>query len=393
MSERSTASSRTSSSGRTRSRGDTSSGSSGEGSNGTRRRRSGQSTGRSRSSRSRRRERGRAGFRAQAKVAGVVIAFALCAVTIFVAATIDHRPASDLAPSVTSTPEADSAADADPALTAIRDELASALSQTTWPALVPAVSDVIAGYTPDPQISVCGNPVHPSVADCTWGEPGAPLSVALVGDATSMGYVPAFRALAEQSEGQLKATALGVYGCPFADLDVDPGDGTDCVTRTAEVVQELAALKPDVLVVTNSYLTPKVTPDRLVTVAEYSQGIARQLEKVADDAGKIVLLAPSPADKELQACYDPEQGPRACVSRVTEQWSEIAATERRVAATVGGVWVDSRPLFCLSTGCPAFAAGMPTRFDRVHITDEYSVHVAPGVAALFARAGVSLTTG
>jgi hypothetical protein len=112
---------------------------------------------------------------------------------------------------------------------------------------------------------------------------------------------------------------------------------------------------------------------------------------VVPDVGKLVFLAPPPADKDVRECYSPRASPSACVTTVQDPWKRFGAADAKAATALGGVRIDTRPLFCASDRCPAFADGIPVRFDGTHITDEYGIHIAPAVVALLAENRISLT--
>ena len=64
--------------------------------------------------------------------------------------------------------------------------------------------------------------------------------------------------------------------------------------------------------------------------------------------------------------------------------------EKKAAAKVDGVFVDTRQVYCSGDSCPTFADGIIIRFDSTHITDEWGIHVAPGIVVLLDNAGVHL---
>ncbi|WP_434317624.1 acyltransferase family protein [Leifsonia sp. P73] len=280
------------------------------------------------------------------------------------------------------------------ALDSLAAEIKTALAATSWPELTPSMDSVVAGYQRDEGTNACSNQVFPGLGDCTWGAEDAPLSVAIVGDSTSVSYVPMLRAIADASNGQLKVSTLGMYGCPFVDFETtNGGDAVNkyCPARKEQAIENIATLKPDVLIISNTYLPLKeVSTGAVFTPAAYAKGLRAYLERTGPNVGKVVLLAPPPADKDVRECYSRRTGPDACVSTVNSRWKAIAAAESSVASAFGGAWIDTLPLFCASSKCPAFAAGIPMKFDDLHLTEEYSRHIAPGFVALLAAREISL---
>jgi len=283
------------------------------------------------------------------------------------------------------------------ALDAISAGIKTAMAAKTWPQLSPSMDSVIAGYEHDPATHACAIAKYPGVEACTWGATDAPRSIAIVGDSTSVAYVAMLRAIAEGSGGQLRFTALGMYSCPFVDIptsSADPGLAAACPERKDLEIANVAALKPELLFVTNAPAPYKNTQTgKEITVSEYQEGVKRLLERVAPDIGKPVFLAAPPTEKDVRECYSPRTSPSECVTTVQEPWKRFGRADAKAAAAFGGVRIDTRPLFCLSDKCPAFADGIPVKFDNTHITDEYGRHIAPAVVALLAENGISLTGG
>ncbi|WP_295117634.1 acyltransferase family protein [uncultured Leifsonia sp.] len=281
------------------------------------------------------------------------------------------------------------------ALTTIKAALSAALEATQWPETTPSFDSIVAKYQRDAATDACANPGRPPVDRCTWGSPDAPYSVVLAGDSTSVAYLPLFRALAEGSEGRIKVTSLSMYSCPFIDLAtlMNAASQAACPDRRAYAVETIASLKPDLLVVTNSYLIQQRYPagNGAVTMEEYGDALLSYLTTLSPDVGTIALLAPPSADKDIRECYSPRTSPKECVSQVTAEWKKRAEGDAAWAKRVPNAkWIDTRDLFCVSGRCPAFAAGMPIKFDQVHLTEEYSRHIAAGMTELLAKNDIHL---
>ena len=294
------------------------------------------------------------------------------------------------------TPTSTSVPASGAALATIQQELTAALGDKSWPETTPSFDSIVAGYSRDKGTDACSNEVYPGVEQCTWGAADAPVSVAIVGDSTSVAYVPLLRALADASNGQLKVTTLGMYSCPWVDVSTAmaiPTYQAACPKRKEQAVENIIALKPSVLIVTNTYLTVNHYPEgNWVNNNEFGEGLERYLHRVSSSVGTIALVAPPMADKDIRECYSPRSNPKDCVSTVDEVWKLRAAAEAKWAKAVpNGVWIDTRKLFCVKNLCPAFAGGIPTKFDVVHLTEEYSRHVANGMVELLGEAGVDIT--
>lgn len=296
----------------------------------------------------------------------------------------------------TSSPDASKApSDGQSVLKAYSTSIRTALAANEWPAeLKPSIDTVMGGYAHDEQTHACGSAPYPGVDACTWGSPDAPVSVVMVGDSTSIAYTPMIRSLVDASNGQLRATTFALYSCLFADVtreSPDPAAKRNCAGRNEMALAEIAKLKPTYLFVTNVLTDLKVEDGTDLTAKKYQEGLERYLARVAPDVGKVVMLTPSPNEVNLMKCYSPRVSPKQCVSHTQPTWKSLGHAERKAVATVDGVWIDTRPVFCSGDSCPPFSDGIIVRFDSTHITDEYSIHAAPGISALLEIAGIQLS--
>ncbi len=113
-------------------------------------------------------------------------------------------------------------------------------------------------------------------------------------------------------------------------------------------VDYINANRPTVVLISNTYGGyHRVGIEHAMTQDDWFDSVRQMVDKVRDSTTKIVWLAAPPEDKNIKACYGKRSSvPADCISRITNQWLSMAATERRLAEAVGGSWVDSRPLFC-----------------------------------------------
>ncbi|MEY9953518.1 acyltransferase family protein [Leifsonia sp. EB34] len=334
--------------------------------------------------------------RVQALVLSSVAVVAIGAIALAFVVDDRSRIGGDTPSAAPAPPDATAQPGGSEALATLKSQLTEALGATSWPETNPAIDSIVAKYERDSETNDCSNQVYPGVDKCTWGAADAPHSVAIAGDSTAVAYVPWLRALAEASNGQVKVTALGMYSCPFIDLQTVmgiPSFAAACPIRRAEALTNIEELKPSVLIITNSYLTQTHPGSGApISLTEYGAALKSYLGKVSPNVGAVALVAPPPADKDIRECYSPRTSPKECISRVTETWKKRASAEADWATSVpNGQWIDTRSLFCVQNSCPAFAAGIPTKFDQVHLTEEYSRHIGTGMVALLAEKGISLT--
>ena len=273
---------------------------------------------------------------------------------------------------------------------AIQADLAAAVSATTWPTnLSPSLDSVMAA-------SAVGNPAKgcfevggtPDFGACTWGNANAEHHMYLVGDSTALAYAPAFKAIAEASAGQWKITTIGLYGCRFTDVLVrNDGAGVmeACPVRKADVAARILEDKPDVVVVSNAFAAGQSADGGSIPIAGMVDSTIAEMAKYR--VNQVVYLAPPPLGADLAQCYSPVSSPQSCTVPVDDAWKAFAERFEK-SAVDGSVFLTSLPFSCADGLCPAFAGTLPTKYDAVHMTAEYSTHVAPVIRKELVDAGI-----
>lgn len=282
--------------------------------------------------------------------------------------------------------------------TALRAEITTALSATEWPPLDPSWESLFAnGLTVDkflsPEIAKC-----PWVAvappECTYGSSSAPTKVVIVGDSVGSQYAEILRQLAVNSNGKLQTINETMASCVFTqDLIYREGASPACEGRKNSAVDLINTIKPDAVIISNAYADERVQgSSRDMTMAEWSDSLQRMMDRFRGSTKKVVLLSPPPSNAPIRDCTSKRNSkPADCVGSIPDPWKMKAETERRLAASTGAVWIDSRPWFCNSKGrCPSFVGTTPARFDRAHMATPYASKVLPIVAETLRGAGVPI---
>lgn len=283
------------------------------------------------------------------------------------------------------------AAPADDPVATVQAELAAAVSATQWPALQPSLDEVMQRSSSSNPARDCFSPDSGiDLGRCTWGDGGAPRHMYLVGDSSAMAYAPAFKKLAEESGGQWRVTTVGMYGCRFTDVLVQ-NDGAGvmaaCPQRKADVRAMIAADPADLVVVSNAYTLAHTIDGRNLSAGDLLR--ASQAEVAAyGAAGRIVYLAPPPKGGDLSRCYSPLSAPANCTTAVDPTWNAMQAAAEAVAAETGDHAIASLDFSCVDGVCPAFAGGMPIRYDESHLTVAYAEHIVPVLRAELTATGL-----
>ncbi|OWP21813.1 acyltransferase [Microbacterium sp. AISO3] len=336
----------------------------------------------------------RARFGPPALLAASGLGIAALAVVLVVQNVFGGLTASLVAfPPAGAADAASDAADADPGdpIAALQAELAAAATATEWPELHPSLDEVMTRSSASNPARDCFSPdVSPTATGCSTGSSDAPVHIYLVGDSTAMAYAPAFRKLADDSDGGIRVTTVGLYGCRFTDVAVQ-NDGAGvmaaCPQRKADVRAMILADAPTLVVMSNAY-TLGHTPDGADLSAD---ALLAAQEAEADSygmPGRIVHLAPPPEGADLGRCYSPAASPYGCAAGVSSTWGQMESAAEQVAAASGNHAVSSLPFACWELVCPAFAGDIPTRYDRTHLTVAYAEHIVPALRAELAARGL-----
>jgi peptidoglycan/LPS O-acetylase OafA/YrhL len=312
----------------------------------------------------------------------------LCAIIV---ASVGGIVVSPQLGSVTSSQQAAPAADDTEALAALQQEIAAAATATSWPRLSPSLDDVIARSTSDNPARDCFQPGDmPDEGRCSWGSGDAPLRMFVIGDSTALAYSPAFRAIADRSDGQWRITTMGLYGCRFTDVLLEgDGDGVmeSCADRKQAISERIAAEQPDMVVIAEAFVGGHTTSGQDLSPSEIVAATTRYAAALGV-GDRVTYLAPPPLGADLASCYTQVSSPADCAVRVDDTWKAFDAAG--AAADAAGTWtyVSSLSFSCAEDVCPAFAGSLPTKFDTVHLTTAFAEHIAPALRRLLADAGV-----
>ncbi|KAF0963794.1 acyltransferase family protein [Rhodococcus sp. T7] len=262
-------------------------------------------------------------------------------------------------------------------------EISAALASRAWPELSPTMDEAIAGPQAPKAISDCGSINPPPESRCIWGDPNAPKKIVIVGDSVAMTYVEAFKNIAESSGGQWQVRSRAMYGCTFIDQTIsspDPEITEACSQRKAEAISAINKLRPDLVVITNTY-EPRTNDatKQSVTWTEWVTGMKALTSQFAANVGKVAFLAPPPSDVNVRDCYNKLSVPAECVSGLTGDWTTMSKVEEDLAHGSGFAYVNSRDWFCVGGYCPAFVGTTPVKLDKVHMTSQYADRISPAL--------------
>lgn len=292
-----------------------------------------------------------------------------------------------------SNPASIAAVAAGPAQQQLSEAIAASVQATSWPELNPSMDDAIRGKQAPADILPCGTVSRPSDSQCTWGNPGAPHTMMVLGDSVAMTYIEPLRKFAEASEGRWKVRSQAMFGCNFVDIttrDTNDDIGKACPEWKSDAIRAVNELRPDIVFITNAYVNKKaLNSDTPISPNEWTAGMTRLVSQFAENAGKVVFLAAPPSDVNIRDCYNRVNTPADCLSRVTGEWNERADIDEALAKNFDGIFVDTRTLFCTEDGfCPSFVGHTPVKSDVAHMTPEYASLISPALVEVLKASGV-----
>lgn len=290
---------------------------------------------------------------------------------------------------VEGAPDHAASVDLPPAVAALQSQLIDAVKARQWPDLNPTMDAVISGPKADLSVEGCGRRID----ECWFGAESAPRTMVLLGDSIAMSYLAPLRDFAEQSGGQWKLLNQSSIGCPFANVEVASADeviGEACPVRNESAIDTVNALRPDVVIIVNTDGPLKHAGSSVqISEDEWRDRSSDFVDRIAGNAGQIALMTPPPPDKNPIDCYVPGSVPADCVGELTSQHLARAETDASIAAAVGGQLIDTRNLFCTTTGyCPMFAGVTPMKRDRIHISPAYAASMTPAFIELLSATGM-----
>jgi hypothetical protein len=259
----------------------------------------------------------------------------------------------------------------DPVKTPLADALhrgvVKAAKATQWPTLSPSMDSVLSAPAFPPEVNKCGDPVL-VVDQCVFGDPSATHTIEVVGDSQAVAWTGAFRSFVS-AHPSWNVRVAGGFACVFADQVIAKNTGefsAHCAQRNRDVVADIKATRPDLLVVSDRWLRPSDL-----------QSTGNEIDKVLSYVRRVVMLGPPPPVTDPHACYQPGSSPVDCLSKLDPVQPEVVANEENLISVMGGTFIDTTNWFCAGGYFPEFVGTTPTYFDSGHITDEYSSELGP----------------
>ena len=252
-------------------------------------------------------------------------------------------------------------------------------------ALVPAVQVAAADKSQayddvGPRNCWTGEPDFPSVP-CTFGDPDSEVTIALFGNSHAGQWLPALQALADQHGWRIETHLAS--RCASADIEqefLQEGSAEACVAWVRRTAADLAAEKPDLVVVSNRMQAPALGHTAADSVEPYAEGYTRVLGGIVDAGVPVLAIrdTPSPGD-DVPDCVAAERDDYAACNGTRSTWlppDPVIDVVARVDDPRLRL-VDLTDRFCGPKVCRVVNGGVITYFDGNHMTATYAHTLAP----------------
>jgi peptidoglycan/LPS O-acetylase OafA/YrhL len=280
----------------------------------------------------------------------------------------------------------------DPALRA--EQIRSGLDAKTWPALTPAIDNLMAkAWVPEWRDDACHDVWEADLSRCLYGDKDSPKTAVLVGDSIAISYMPGLRSALAGSGWKIQSLTL--QQCPAINISVLKDKGADgnapgypeCDKHHEWVKNYLTRLHPDLVIMSSV----QETVTRLASGAQgqdavnaWSQATGETLKQFGPLAQKVVLIGPPPKGAVLPWCATTISTPQDCVTERTPEQMEMQSAEFAAVpkAQPNISSIDTTSWFCdADNRCPAFVGNTPMFADGGHLTENYSKMLGPVLRA------------
>ena len=297
-------------------------------------------------------------------------------------------PSSTVAVPTTVQSVADASHDNPPALAAMISANATLLAEAATTAKVPSnLSPSLAKARGDlPQIysnKCILDPGMKTPKTCIYGDANGSTTIVLFGDSHAAQWMPALHKVASENGWRLVVHVK--KACPTAEISIvkDPG-GADCGVWRDRVLEQLAALKPD-LVIMSAYRYKMSGADAGRDADQaWSEGLDRMMVKLRPLANKVLVLGdtatPSTDAPSCLASNLSNVG-NCLTDRGTAVKKGRLAVERDIARKYDAAFIPTSDWTCTDNVCPVVVGNVLMYRDNSHITETASIFLAPYIEA------------
>jgi peptidoglycan/LPS O-acetylase OafA/YrhL len=227
---------------------------------------------------------------------------------------------------------------------------------------------------------------------CNYGPGDTSAKVLLWGDSHALSLLPAVKALAK--EHGMRAYFVAKYNClpvfaPPSPTRIDPGvDRYGCATFNAAVVEAVARIKPDLIILDGAWANPEPPPH----VPDIAAGIEQTVSHVGDHARSICVVFAVPklrytvshALLVARRRHIPDDFLRLSRADALTQHLDMEHDVRAIAQRSGLTVVDPKDALCPTDSCLYKDDDRSLYFDDTHLSAYGALYVASTLEPCFA---------
>ena len=222
---------------------------------------------------------------------------------------------------------------------------------------------------------------------CTFGDPHGARTIVSVGDSHANAWFPAIDAWAASAHWKFIQYAKAACPPGIYPADINPISHrvyTECNKWRDAVFARVAAMKPDVVLITSQMRVLAIDPTGMIQTIDNFRGAGARVLYLEDTpfAGKVGLIPDCLAlnSKDIQRCSSTRSDPSTRLEGMIQRTVEIAAAKR-----AGATLIDPLPWFCTATVCPPVIDGIVVYADNHHITATYDRWLASEMGQVLKR--------
>ncbi|MGH8183862.1 MAG: SGNH hydrolase domain-containing protein, partial [Rhodanobacteraceae bacterium] len=220
---------------------------------------------------------------------------------------------------------------------------------------------------------------------CTFGDSRATHTAVLLGDSKAMQWLPAYRRIFDKPGWRLLAvtkSACPMVDAPYIALPLHR-EYTECARWRRDAVRKVASLRPDIVVVSESFSYP-------FTKEQWTAGTRQVLKALSNNTQRIYLMRPTPelpvngplCAEPRGRLYDALVSKSHCTGNAhTARFDNVGRWLKATAAPVQDVqFVDMTNSVCPGGVCRAELDSRIVFSDRGHMTATFARTLAPALA-------------
>ncbi|HMM48720.1 MAG TPA: acyltransferase family protein [Miltoncostaeaceae bacterium] len=214
---------------------------------------------------------------------------------------------------------------------------------------------------------------------CIYGRLNGARTVVLFGDSHAMQWFPALAAVARHRGWRL--LVLTKAGCTPADVPIRNAQlrrrYEECEDWRGWALARIARARPSAVVVGNAgghhVLSGSDTLERAAAVPVMTRGLVRTLRRLRSGGARVWIMRENPRPPlDVRACVSRSlRGLGRCAFSRLDGYSVPSANTRAARAVRGVELIDSRPVLCPATRCPAVIGNVLVYRNTSHLTATY----------------------